>query len=178
MIENCFHVLLRQIKRSRSGGTIRQERKKMLALVATRFASPNGNRFWYLLCSLHMQIKNWEYKAGVLFRRRVVLHVPCLELINDYSYISMILQSVAKIFSSRTNSSIKSELIFFSYKFSSQRIFRQKKIFELFADSMDKIKNTEKSDLICIRLKKYRTSLPDESTYDRIASFRIASRKR
>lgn len=62
-----------------------------------RFASPNGNRRRYLLYSLHMQIKNWEYKAGVLFRRRVVLHAPCLELINDYSYVSVILQSVAEI---------------------------------------------------------------------------------
>lgn len=33
-----------------------------------------------------MRIKNWEYKSGVLFRRRVVLLAPCSELINDYSY--------------------------------------------------------------------------------------------
>jgi len=73
----------------------------MLALVAMHFASPNGNRRRYLLCSLHMRIKNWEYKAGVLFRRRVVLLAPCLELINDYSYGLRDITECRRDFSSR-----------------------------------------------------------------------------
>lgn len=89
MIENCFHVLQRQIKRSRprtgqyGKGKKENARSRCYALRVTAYGNHTAS---YLLCSLHMRIKNWEYKVGVLFRRRVVLLAPCLELINDYSY--------------------------------------------------------------------------------------------
>lgn len=123
MIENCFYVLLRQIKRSRPDGAVRQEEKKILVLVAMHCASSNGNRRRYLLCSLHMRVKNREYKSGVLFRRRVVLLASCLELINDYSYAprETHIAEISRDFSLRTNSSTKLELIFFSQKLPSEK---------------------------------------------------------
>lgn len=136
-----------QIKRSCLNGTVRQTEKKMLTLVAMHFASPNGNRRQYLLCSLHMRIKNLEYKLSVFFCRRVVLLVPCLELINDYSYGPLYRASQRFLaISLCARIPRPNQNLYFSLRNSHQK----KIVLKLFADTVDEIKCRKKSETLYV----------------------------
>lgn len=122
------------------------------------------------------RVKNWKYKAGVLFCRWVVLLASCLELINDHSYgpCARYYTGCRRDFSlsfSRTDASTKLESISSSRKYERRR---EKIDFKLFKESVDKMEIRD-TVYICMYEKKIAFSRRCQTNYNARWIF-IASR--